>query len=98
DFHVTGVQTCALPIYAKIPPDRRVRIQEHVVKKGETLSGIAARYGVTVAALRRANRLEGKDDRRLPVGKRLRIPRAGGEVLLARSEERRVGEGVWGRG
>lgn len=69
--------------YAKIPPDRRVRIQEHVVKKGETLSGIAARYGVTVAALRRANRLEGKDDRRLPVGKRLRIPRAGGEVLLA---------------
>jgi membrane-bound lytic murein transglycosylase D len=69
--------------YAKIPPERRVRVKQHVVKKGETLSGIAARYGVTVAALRKANRLEGKDDRRLPVGKRLRIPTDGGEVLLA---------------
>lgn len=71
--------------YAKIPPDRRVRTKTHVVEKGETLSGIAARYGVTVAALRKANRLDGKDDRRLPVGKRLRIPKDGGEVLLARA-------------
>lgn len=44
----------------------------HVVKAGETLSQIAARYGTTVSALVRVNRL--KDPNLIVVGARLRVP------------------------
>jgi len=48
----------------------------HVVAAGETLSAIAARYGVTTAALVEANKLDNPD--RLAIGQRLVIPpRAG---------------------
>jgi len=43
---------------------------EHVVRSGETLSGIASRYGTTVSAIRSANRIEGSVIR---PGQRLRI-------------------------
>ncbi len=45
------------------------------VKKGQTLSQIAAAHGVTVAALREANGLSKSQS--LQAGQRLRIPRAG---------------------
>ncbi len=45
--------------------------QVHVVRRGETLSGIAARYRIKVSALRVANNLNGDD---LAAGSRLRIP------------------------
>ncbi|HXG43494.1 MAG TPA: LysM peptidoglycan-binding domain-containing protein [Gemmatimonadales bacterium] len=44
----------------------------HVVRSGDTLSGIAARYGVTVSALRSANGLDRYDV--LKAGTTLRIP------------------------
>jgi LysM repeat protein len=44
----------------------------HVVAKGETLSAIAARYKVTVAALKEANHIS--DERKLRVGQKLVIP------------------------
>ena len=43
----------------------------HVVKKGETLSKIAARYGVTIAAIKSANGLKSDNIRE---GQRLKIP------------------------
>jgi LysM repeat protein len=43
----------------------------HVVRAGETLSSIAARHGVSVAALRTRNRIEGS---RIVVGQRLVVP------------------------
>lgn len=43
--------------YAKIPPSRRVQVLEHTVRRGETLSHIARRYGTTVRAIQDANRL-----------------------------------------
>jgi len=46
----------------------------HLVRRGDTLSGIAARYGVSVAALRARNKLAGAD---LRAGQRLVIPVAG---------------------
>ena len=46
-------------------------IQHHTVQKGETLLGIAARYGVTVADVQTANRLEGTQIR---AGEVLLIP------------------------
>jgi LysM repeat protein len=45
---------------------------EHVVQAGDTLSGIAARYGCTVRALQQANNLQDADTIR--VGQRLTLP------------------------
>ncbi len=42
---------------AAIPEDERVRFGAHVVQRGDTLSGIARRYGTTIEALTAANRL-----------------------------------------
>lgn len=44
----------------------------HVVKAGETLSQIASRYGTTVSALARVNRL--KDPNLIVAGARLKVP------------------------
>ncbi|HWP64632.1 MAG TPA: LysM peptidoglycan-binding domain-containing protein [Candidatus Limnocylindria bacterium] len=46
-------------------------VARHRVKRGDTLSGIAQRYGVTVAALRQANGMRGTVVR---IGQTLRIP------------------------
>ena len=54
------------PVTASSP-----RTTEHVVRSGDTLSGIAGRYGTTVAKLRSANGLRSN---RLSVGQRLVIP------------------------
>jgi membrane-bound lytic murein transglycosylase D len=58
--------------YASIPPEARVTFVEHRVSQGETLSGIALRYGVRLSDLRAANpRVE---PRRLQIGQRLTVP------------------------
>ncbi|HEX9116720.1 MAG TPA: LysM peptidoglycan-binding domain-containing protein [Anaerolineae bacterium] len=44
----------------------------YIVKRGDTLSGIASRYGTTTAALMRANNLKNAD--RIYIGMRLAIP------------------------
>ncbi len=51
---------------------RAVGGKTHRVKRGETLSGIARRYRVSVRALSQANALPNRDD--LRAGMRLRIP------------------------
>jgi N-acetylmuramoyl-L-alanine amidase len=45
---------------------------QHVINQGETLSGIAQQYGVSMRALRMAN---GMDDGNVRVGQVLQIPR-----------------------
>jgi membrane-bound lytic murein transglycosylase D len=67
--------------YAAIPPAERVTIRWHVVRSGETLSSIAARYGSTVDAIRMANGIT--QPNRLSVGRRLRIPRPVRRVAVA---------------
>lgn len=58
--------------FAKIPPAERVSFVEHLVKRGETLSGIAARYGASVSDIQRLNGISRPD--RISVGKKLRVP------------------------
>jgi membrane-bound lytic murein transglycosylase D len=51
---------------------RRASAQTHVVRSGETLIGVAHRYGVSVSALGKANGLSTKAH--LRIGQKLRIP------------------------
>jgi membrane-bound lytic murein transglycosylase D len=69
---------------AALPAEQRVRWQRHRVRSGETLSGIALRYGTSVAVLRQSNRLRGDLIR---VGQHLLIPLQGGAQALARTDE-----------
>ena len=48
---------------------------EHTVSKGETLSGIAKKYGVSVAELTAANGIE--DANKISIGKKLSVPEGG---------------------
>lgn len=61
--------------FAENAPDdtvvARMRTQEHVIQRGETLSGIAQRYRVELDYLRSVNGISGD---RLMVGKKLKIP------------------------
>jgi membrane-bound lytic murein transglycosylase D len=44
---------------AALPPEERVRVVYHRVRRGDTLGEIASKYGVSVAALRAANKVRG---------------------------------------
>jgi membrane-bound lytic murein transglycosylase D len=51
----TGTMARVNEAYSSLPVTSRVGFREHMVTKGQTTSGIAKRYGVTVSALREAN-------------------------------------------
>ncbi|MBI4366349.1 MAG: LysM peptidoglycan-binding domain-containing protein [Deltaproteobacteria bacterium] len=59
--------------FAKVPRDERVQIAYHVVRRRDTVPGIAGRYGVSTQALMAANGL--RRERDLRRGARLFIPR-----------------------
>lgn len=67
---------------ASSPSRRRVaaapKTRVHVVKKGENLSAISARYGVPVSRIKAKNRL--RNSNRIMAGKRLVIPIAKNDV------------------
>lgn len=44
---------------AALPPQERVRIVYHRVRRGDTLGGIADKYGVSIGALKTANKIRG---------------------------------------
>ena len=69
----TGVQVAGA--YAALPPRERVTFLEHNVARGETMGGIARRYGVSLSELREANPRARPTS--LRVGQRLIIPTAG---------------------
>lgn len=58
-------------------------IQRHVVKRGETASGIAARYGISMATLRSMNTLK-KDV--VWVGQRLKVPAGSQPATVAKAK------------
>jgi LysM repeat protein len=61
------------PVAAK-PKASRTKALVHTVKKGDTLSNIAYRYKVSVAALKKANRLKSNN---IMLGQKLTIPKKG---------------------
>ncbi len=67
--------------YAELPPARKADRQAafgYRVRRGDTLGGIARRFGSSVAELQRANRLPRPD--RIYIGQRLRIPQRGAGI------------------
>jgi membrane-bound lytic murein transglycosylase D len=86
---------------AYVPPPK-VTYARHRVRRRETLSTIARRYGTTVSAIVRANRLHSRN--RIWEGQRLKIPQRGGSgpSLVARGSGGRSlthtvrrGESLW---
>lgn len=55
----------------KRPAQQQATTRTHTVKKGESLSRIAAKYGVTVTAIKNANGLKGDN---IQPGQKLKIP------------------------
>src|SRR5690606_41068092 len=87
DFHVTGVQTCALPIFLvrdASPRDHEVQLARHDARR------VAARVEVVDLALEQPR--HGREAR-------VRVPRdvhaARDRHVVGRSEERRGGKGWW---
>ena len=52
-------QTRFAEAVAALPPEKRVRVVYHHVRKGDTLGGIADKYGVSVAAIKTSNKIRG---------------------------------------
>jgi membrane-bound lytic murein transglycosylase D len=84
---------------AKIPPQtllaqastsRYTKTQRHIVKKGENLTWIAKRYGMTVAELSQLNNLK---DGPLYVGKRLKVRASETDSVPAKTQKHKVRRG-----
>jgi len=72
----------------KVPKNERLTFLRHKVQRGETLTGIAARYGVAVSDMVRVNQLRSAD--RIFVGMSLIVP-TGGPGAVASLERRASG-------
>ena len=69
--HIRAGQRLKVGATAAEPPSRRAATRTHVVRRGDTLSGLAQRYGVSVASIRLANNLRGTT---IKAGTKLKIP------------------------
>lgn len=58
--------------WAELPAKERITFVTHRIAKGETLSGIAQRYGVSTTVLQAAN--PGVEPRRMRIGQQLTVP------------------------
>jgi len=67
-----GTRDIFLENFPKIPPQERLVYHMHTVKRGDTLSQIARRYGTDIKAIQRINDL--KSVRHLKVGATIAIP------------------------
>lgn len=79
-----GTAEAVTAAYAAVPPSERTRVLTHVVRRGETVSGIARRYGVSTDDVMAANRVARA--RSLQVGTTLYIPVGGAGAGAALAE------------
>ena len=78
------------PAVTKASTTRVGALRTHRVRRGETLGGIARRYGVSLAALENANPV---NPRRLQVGQTLKVPASAGRVAAVTTRVHRVRSG-----
>jgi len=67
-----GTGATVARLYEDLPPEDRVNFVSHRIRRGETLGGLANRYGVSLDLLMAAN--PGVRPRRLSIGQRVVIP------------------------
>ncbi len=85
----SGRGPTTLAAYEQLPPERRITFLEHTVTSGQTLSGIASRYGVSTRLVVEANpRVRG---RKLRPGQRIIVPTGG---AISTSVARRMADPV----
>ena len=77
----TGTKAVFEEAFAKVPPEDRVTLVRHVVKKKESLASIAKKYGVNAEDVARLNHLTVKS--RIKVGQELVVPARPGVAILA---------------
>jgi membrane-bound lytic murein transglycosylase D len=70
-------------LVAALPENERILFRHHVVRKGETLSAIARKYGTGVTDITQANRLNVR--RPLQIGQELMIPLSGNVTPAVRA-------------
>lgn len=73
---------------ASLPPEKRLRWRQHVVRRGDTLSGIATAHGSTVSAIMAANDV--RNAHRISVGASLLVPTGPGASHAASMAARRT--------
>ena len=73
--------------YARVPAHRKIQMVDYVVKRGDTLSGIASRMGVSQSALTDANGIA--NPRRLQIGHKLVVPLYPGAKYSVRTASRK---------
>src|SRR5207253_6602721 len=98
DGHVTGVQTCALPIY-QVPPATRAVLLCRVLRAVPDADRRVAEPARLPRACRGRHALRAAE--RTARGGERSVPRGGLPLSGGRSEERRVGKvcgGGWGAG
>ena len=78
-----GTATVFRRAYAAIPVNERVRILEHRIRNGETLSTIAGKYGISVAAISDLNGIRNRH--RIRAGHTLLIPAGQATATRARA-------------
>lgn len=71
-----GFESKFMAVYDKIPSEKNTNWVKHKIRRGETVSTIARRYGVSQASIIQANSLGRK--KRIYAGKTLMVPTAGG--------------------
>src|SRR6185503_1008252 len=79
----TGVSTLAALM--ELPPSERIIVLYHHVRRGDTLSRIASRYGVSVASIQRENKMGKRTV--VHAGQTLRVPTGGVGAPATWSEE-----------
>lgn len=58
--------------YARVPDSEKIQMVDYIIKRGDTISGIASRLGVQTQAILDANGIQ--NPRRIWAGKKLKIP------------------------
>src|SRR5207302_5133857 len=93
DFHVTGVQTCALPISARLS---WLAVPLYAHAEGLSNGQIGALFALPVLAQVPLNLAGGAYTDRIG-GQRIMLGSCWAAIVAGRSEERRVGKGCRGR-
>ncbi|OGC92520.1 MAG: hypothetical protein A2W25_07435 [candidate division Zixibacteria bacterium RBG_16_53_22] len=86
DFRIPKGMSDALGMaYNNIPEEKPATLSRHKVRRGETLSGIARKYGVSVNTLVTANNI--RKNKRIYIGQYLNIPTGGGKPIRRASSD-----------